>query len=106
MRRGIRIDPLGPSGQLVFASAQYLVGRTEEAAAIAERERAANPDEIRLRLLLAYLYAGQDRLAEARTPVAEVRAINPELTAEQATRVTPSGQREEVIENLRRAGLP
>jgi hypothetical protein len=82
------------------------VGRTEEAEALAQQVRAANPDLIRPRLLLANLYAAQDRLAEARTMVAEIRAINPELTAEQALRSGPAGGREEMIANLRRAGLP
>ena len=82
-------------------------GGLKEAAAIAERVRAANADLIPPRLLLANLYVSQGRLAEAQTLVGEVRGINPELTAEHAaTRMAAVGGREEIIARLRSAGLP
>ncbi len=72
---------------------------------IAERIRAENAEALGARRVLASLFASQGRLAEARTLIAEVRAINPELTAGHAAVRMPGG-REETIENPRRAGLP
>jgi predicted Zn-dependent protease len=101
-----RDDANPVSGQGLLASVQLAAGRTEEAEALAQKVRTANPDLILPRVLLANLYVTQDRLAEARAMVAEVRAINPELMAEQASALGPAGLREEGVASLRRAGLP
>jgi hypothetical protein len=57
--------------------------------------------------VLVRVYAEDGRRAEAGPLVAEIRAINPELTAEQAAlRMGALAERERMIATLRSSGLP
>jgi len=102
----LRLYPLAIGTRLVLAAAQLGVGRTEEAEAIAQQGRAENADSIAPRVMLVGIYTEQGRLEGARALVVEILAVNPQLTAEQATMVVPPDRRGSAIEDFRRAGLP
>jgi Flp pilus assembly protein TadD len=90
----------------------YLTGRREQALELWERARAAAPSHTTARIPLAIVYALVGRDEAARRLVAELRGINPSLSAEQALELVPSGELVEAAEKaeyvalLRDAGLP
>jgi tetratricopeptide (TPR) repeat protein len=94
----------------VLAAAQYRLGQEEEAVALWEKARAANPDLVTFRIPLAehYELAGQHQ--EAAEIVREILAVNPGLTAEAAASHGFVGREAErtaeLAAVLRRAGLP
>ncbi|MBW2291724.1 MAG: tetratricopeptide repeat protein [Deltaproteobacteria bacterium] len=108
--RTLRLNPRGTSVAWVISAAVNLAaGRVEQAVAMLERERAANPDSISARVLLATIYEGKDRHEEARKLVQEILRVNPQLTvAATSQRMSFPGAdaAREFKENLRRAGLP
>ncbi|MCZ6781829.1 MAG: adenylate/guanylate cyclase domain-containing protein, partial [Proteobacteria bacterium] len=99
-----RLNPEGGTTDLeVFAFVESLAGRIDEAVAMLEQARAANPDLIYSRLFLLVQRDAEGRGDEARALAAEVLSINSDLTAEQgAMLLRESG----AVEPLRRAGLP
>ena len=71
--------------------------------------RAADSDLILVRLPLAAHYQGEGRLDEARQLVSEIRAVNPDLTAETAAIGMPGvdgPNARELARQLRRVGMP
>ncbi len=113
LNRAVRLDPRVPSiAMSALGNLKQLLGREQEAVELWERIRAANPDLIHPRIFLMTAYEKADRLEEARALAREIRAINPELTAEVAAvsfwKAEPSSAAAvaERRERLRRAGLP
>jgi adenylate cyclase len=110
-RRALRLTPR-PSppflGALGFAN--YMAGRPDRAAAFFERARAANPDVIPARVMLAAHYQGTGRREEARAVVQEVLRGNPDCTADAAVGLITGFMGPEATRDLRdqliRAGLP
>jgi adenylate cyclase len=107
--RAMRLNPKAPSGiQVVVANVNFAAGRTEKAVELWEQARAANTEMILARIPLAALYESEGRHEEARALAQEILRVNPNLTAESATELALAGvfDRDEAIDNLRRAGLP
>jgi TolB-like protein len=75
----------------VLGLIRYQLGQQEEAVAIWERMRAANPDLIQPRLPLIVHYGRLGDWETARTLAEEVRAVNPELRTTSLRRLFPSG---------------
>ena len=95
------------------AYVNFAAGRRQEAEALLERVRQSSPDNILVRVSLAAAYEYEGRHEEARVAAQEALRVNPDLTAEIATRMIPG--LEQVFEppeaaqfgdNLRKAGLP
>ncbi|MCP4002767.1 MAG: adenylate/guanylate cyclase domain-containing protein [bacterium] len=108
IREALRRNPRPPaSWWTTLASTRYLTGRREEAVAIWERSRGANPDEIHVRIALAWHYATNGARERASEIVREIRVVNPELTPERARDlIAPIGtpmRSEELLEALQRA---
>jgi tetratricopeptide (TPR) repeat protein len=107
--RAMRLNPKAPSGiRVVVAFVNFAAGRTEKAVELWEQARAANTDMILARIPLAALYESEGRHEEARALAQEILRVNRDLTAESATELalTLGFDRDEAIDNLRRAGLP
>jgi adenylate cyclase len=105
----MRLNPKAPSGiRVVVAFVNFAAGRTEKAVELWEQARAANTDLIVARIPLAVLYESEGRHEEARALAQEILRVNRDLTAESATELalTLGFDRDEAIDNLRRAGLP
>ena len=108
--RALRLNPRGMSNAWVTAAWLNLAaGRVEKAVVILERERAANPDAINARMMLALIYEEEGRHEDAREVVQETLRVNPHLTMSAASRGLNLWGRiagREYRENLRKAGLP
>jgi TolB-like protein/class 3 adenylate cyclase/cytochrome c-type biogenesis protein CcmH/NrfG len=107
--RALRLNPRHPSPVLLVVGYVNLMGGRDDAALEAwERVRASNPDMVAARVPLAYQYAAQGRLADARVIVQEMLRVNSELTAEALLDWAPPGVplAEDFVEAMRRVGLP
>jgi adenylate cyclase len=107
--RALRLNPTAPSvAWNIVAYVNFGAGRTEKAVELWEQVRAANTDMILARIPLAVLYESEGRHEEARALAREILRVNPDLTAEAAIELalTLGFDRDEAIDNLRRAGLP
>jgi TolB-like protein/DNA-binding winged helix-turn-helix (wHTH) protein len=108
LERAFRLNPRHP--ELYWLMAGFLqarAGRGQSAAELFERVREANPDIVPPRLALLVQRMEEGDLARARQLAVEVRAINPDLSAELALRVYPSQLRSpELLASFRAAGLP
>jgi adenylate cyclase len=107
--RALRLNPKTPSGAWVMvAYINFAAGRTDEAVELWEQVRAANPDMVLARIPLAALYESWGRHEEARALAQEILRVNPDLTAESATRLAAVAglDMDEIRGNLRNAGLP
>ncbi len=112
LERGLRLSPR-LSGFAAFSAmlgGLYAnLGRVEEAIAMWQRSREANPDLVIPRLNLANHYVETGDLVEARALVGEMLRIQPALTAENILEVgirTGVLDPEQTQRNLRSAGLP
>jgi adenylate cyclase len=108
LNRALRLNPRWPS--MMWAAAGEVnarAGRVEEAMALFERVRAANPDWIPVRAALVDYYERDGRHEEARALVGEILRSNPDLTAETAVRFMQVSPQDSARfkENLRKAGL-
>ncbi len=94
----------------VMAVTLHRLGQTDEAVALWEKARAANPDLVSFRIPLADHYEATGQHAEAVEVVREMLAVNPELTAETAAKhgfvARGADAIPALVANLRRAGLP
>ena len=91
----------------------FAAGRRQEAEALWERIRLSTPDNIPVRVALAAAYEYEGRHQEARVAAQEALRVNPDLTAEIATRLVPGVEQvyepeeaAQFTDNLRKAGLP
>jgi adenylate cyclase len=83
MRRGVRGNPKGiVAWGTPLGLANYGLGRRDRAVAIWEQTRNSSADELLSRALLAAHYYDQGEAELSRLLVAEVVAVNPELTVE------------------------
>jgi adenylate cyclase len=110
-RRALRLSPRPPAPFLAaLGFANYMAGSHEQAVALWERARAANPDLIPVRVLLAAHYEGSGQHEKARGLVQEVLRGNPDCTADSAVSVVVVPLGPEAVRELRdqllRAGLP
>ena len=114
IKRAMRLNPRAAS--IVLMNVAYVnlaAGRRQEAQALSERVRLSLPDNILIRIFLAASYEYEGRHEEARVLVREALQVNPDLTADIATRMIPGLEQvyeaEEAAQfeaNLRKAGLP
>jgi adenylate cyclase len=112
IQRGLRLNPRAPSGfWLIVPWVNLAAGRKQEAVALFEQIRAANPELIGARTPLAAIYELEGRHEEARAIVQEILRVNPHYSAELAAQLTeerflPTETVAEYGDALRRAGLP
>ena len=119
IKRALRLNPRAPSiFWTLMAFANILAERYEDAVVLLERIRAASPDDVMARVVLAMIYEGSGDMGktahhtQAVAVVQEIRRINPDLTAEQAVGLIPAGdlvpllKTRAVVTWLQRAGMP
>jgi TolB-like protein/DNA-binding winged helix-turn-helix (wHTH) protein/Tfp pilus assembly protein PilF len=112
LNRALRLNPRHP--EFYWMLAGYLhqrAGQPDLARELFERIRDANADMVPPRLVLALHHFERGELQAARSLVDEVRAINPDLTAELALRIyAPArgdpGEAERAVVAWRAVGLP
>ena len=93
--RALRLNPRHP--ELYWLLAGFLhaqAGRRATGLELIERVRVANPDLVPPRLVLAYQYHGDGEQARVAELGAEIRRINPALSAEAALLIFPFAQRD------------
>jgi tetratricopeptide (TPR) repeat protein len=102
----VRLSPTGlPSLWAGLGYAYMQAGRPDEGVDLWERARRADPNLIPARLGLISYYQQNGRPDEARALVAEVLAVNPDLTADVLAQVFRF-QTDDMAEVLRAAGMP
>jgi adenylate cyclase len=115
IRQALRLSPRSPFPVLLLSVAyvNLAVGRSEEGVEFLERARAAAPESLLPRVLLAAYYESQGQHAKAAAAVREMLGVAPDLTAERAMELIPGLERvfssEELAQfpdDLRKAGLP
>ena len=105
-KQALRLNPRRPSEAWgASAIVNFQAGRIDEAVELWERVRAANPDLLRPRLLLALHYERIGRHDEARASVQEILGVNPDFDGDYAAFLT-GGLSDENLALLRKAGLP
>jgi adenylate cyclase len=109
----IRLNPRAPDLYwTILGHVHRRSGRIEEAVALWERARAADPDGSAPRTALAHHYQSVGRLEDANALVAEILGVHPAYTAKLAAQLlSQAGQADpeataEIAEQLRKAGLP
>jgi len=112
-RTAVRMNPRATEAapmRAVIAAAQYRLGQTDEAVALWEGARAANPDLVTYRIPLIEHYELIGQHGEASEIVREVLSVNPGMTAEVAANSGFAARNPTevpaLIETLRQAGLP
>jgi adenylate cyclase len=115
IRRALRLSPRAPiSGVLVsVAYVNFAAGRRDEAVDFLERARAAAPDGLPQRVMLAAYYEQEGEHAKAASVAEEMLRVVPDLSAERAMELIPgldqilsSEELAQFPDNLRKAGLP
>jgi adenylate cyclase len=108
MRRALRLSPRPPPPLLLsVAFVNFAAGREAEAVEMMEQVRSSNPDNLVARAPLAVYYEQEGRHAEARAAVAEIKQIQPHLTADELMEIVPGLERmSSAVDHLRKAGLP
>ena len=106
-RQALRLNPRRPSeawGASAFLNFQ--AGRIDEAVELWERVRAANPDLLQPRVVLARHYERSGRHEEARAVVQEILRVNPDFDCDYAAFLLGGQLSDENLALLRKAGLP
>lgn len=107
---GMRLDPQYPDAYLhILAQVYFRLDRFEEAASLLKRRIIRKPDTDISRVLLAATYGYLGRSGDAKAQWADALAANPNFSLEQRRRVLPykdPADFQQVIEGLRKAGLP
>jgi adenylate cyclase len=115
IRRAVRLDPRMAGSSVVdaiLANVYSAAGRTDDAVALWEKAREANPDLVGARLELVDHYSSAGQPDRARAVARELSQKNPELTAELAAGYArrTMGRDEQgaaaLVQSLRQAGLP
>jgi adenylate cyclase len=115
IRRALRLSPRAPLGAVLVGVGyvNFAAGRREEGVDFLERARAAAPESLPVRVMLAGYYEQEGQHAKAAAVAQEMLRVVPELTAESAMELIPGLERilssEELArfpDNLRKAGLP
>ena len=112
LEKGLRLNPRISGGSAfsnLMAGIYSVTGRMDEAVALWQRAREANPDLIMPRLSLADHHVRTGDLSEARALVQEALQVQPALTADhifERSRGPRTVDRESFRRNLRSAGLP
>ena len=91
------------------AFALFFLGRPEEAVTTARRALTANPNFTPCHRVLAAALSESGRIAEAGAVVQKLLGFYPSLTVgrySSETRFTGEGQKQRLLDALRRAGLP
>ena len=110
--RAFRLNPLPPRGTRAIAgTVSYVQGQVSKAVELWEQTRRENPGLGQGAILLAYHYQSTGRHDEARAIVAEILELNPDAKASWGLaylqiRLAPEWIPEDLVENLRAAGLP
>ena len=114
IRQALRLNPRAPTGLLVnVAFVNYGAGRREEAVEMLERVRAASPDLILARILLAAHYEQEGQHDRASAVVEEILRVRADFTVQEAIDLLPGVERAigserfaQYPDTLRKAGLP
>jgi adenylate cyclase len=115
IRRALRLSPRLPNLTLLasVAAVNFAADRREEGADFLERARAASPDSLPPRVVLAAYYEQEGEHAKAAAAVREMLRVVPDLTAKRAMELIPgldsvlsSEELARFPDTLRKAGLP
>ena len=110
IQRALRLEPMAPDIYVQnLALVYFQTGDCKEAVATCEKGLKRQPDNLSARVIMAAVYGGCGREAEARKEAAEVLRINPRFTVESFTRILPyknQSNKDLTIQGLRKAGLP
>ena len=105
----MRLNPSYPASYLWSLGHAYrLAGRYEEAIAALKRVLTRNPDHLTAHVLLAALYSGLGREAEARAEAAEILRVSPNYSLAVVRQRMPYQdpvELERILDGLRQAGL-
>src|SRR3989441_2369265 len=105
----MRLNPCYPASYLWSLGHAYrLAGRYEEAIAALKRVLTRNPDHLTAHVLLAALYSGLGREAEARAEAAEILRVSPNYSLAVVRQRMPyqdPAELERTLDGLRQAGL-
>ena len=105
----MRLNPRYPASYLWSLGHAYrLAGRYEEAIAALKRVLTRNPDHLTAHVLLAALYSGLGREAEARAEAAEILRVSPNYSLAVVRQRMPyqdPAELERILDGLRQAGL-
>ncbi len=108
MEKAMRLNPYYPTMYLFgLAMAQFLTQRHEEAIATLRKVLTRAPDLLWAHGLLAVVFAGADRIEEARAEISEVQRIDPDYSTRTLREMIPFKDRtfsEKVTEALRKMG--
>jgi TolB-like protein/class 3 adenylate cyclase/tetratricopeptide (TPR) repeat protein len=103
------LNVLGLAYHLTLGLAYHLTGEYEKAVEVLKSSVERNPDSPLSQVRLAMVYAGMDRMEEARATAAEVLRINPKFTVSNWAKVQlfkDPAVHEHQEELMRKAGLP
>jgi TolB-like protein/Tfp pilus assembly protein PilF len=110
LKKAMRLTPYYPNWYLnVLGLAYHLTGEYEKAVEVLKSSVERNPDSPLSQVRLAMVYAGMDRMEEARATAAEVLRINPKFTVSNWAKVQlfkDPAVHEHQEELMRKAGLP
>ncbi len=109
MEKAMRLNPYYPTMYLFgLAMAQFLTQRHEEAIATLRKVLTRAPDLLWARGLLAVVFAGADRIEEARAEISEVKRMDPDYSSRALREMIPFKDptfSEKVAEALLKMGL-
>jgi adenylate cyclase len=108
LKKTIRLDPFGTIYVGYLGLAYFLTGQNEEAIQV-NKALSDKTKSFRSYLLLAAAYSAAGREEEAHAVAAKILEMNPKFTLERfskSLRYKNSADKELIISNLRKAGLP
>jgi len=108
--RGMQLNPYYTWDYLFNVGfAQYLLGNYVQAIESLEKAQERNENAIPVKIILAASYVRADRLDDAEWVIEQVRVLNPTTTLSHTAKATPLTEprlKMQLLEDLRKAGLP
>ena len=103
----IRLNPIPPNNYLFGIATSYAqTGQYEEAITWGKKAVRQNPNDFLAQIILTGILSSSGRDEEARAQAAEVLRIQPKFSLEKWAKRVKGPNKEKIIDNLRKAGLP
>lgn len=103
----IRLNPIPPNNYLFGIATSYAqTGQYEEAITWGKKAIRQNPNDFLAQIILTGILSSSGRDEEARAQAAEVLRIQPKFSLEKWAKRIKGPDKEKIIDNLRKAGLP
>jgi len=103
----IRLNPIPPNNYLFGIATSYAqTGQYEEAITWGKKAVRQNPNDFLAQIILTGILSSSGRDEEARAQAAEVLRIQPKFSLEKWAKRVKGPDKEKIIDNLRKAGLP